>query len=238
MKRLRRLGIVGIILFISLVVMSLPVFRIETVIVSGNVELSKEEIVQTAEADTGTNIFAYISSKYEKKLMSVPIIKTANIQKIYPNKLSISVVERMPIGYIVYLENTYIAIDNEGVVLDVSNSYNKQLPFIVGLKFNEFNLGQKLQVEDEQVFDDIVTLADAFSKYDLISRDIKIDVSNLDDIHVYCNEMDVKFGDVRNSDEKVRKIKAIIEQYPDKVNTKGQLDISNPSDKIIFKIIT
>lgn len=238
MGKLRRLIIVVGILFIVLIIMSLPVFQIKTVVVSGNIDLSKAEIVQVAEADTGTNIFAYISNKYEKKLANIPIIKTANIQKIYPNKLSINIVERIPIGYVVYLENTYIAIDNEGVVLDVSNSYNKQLPFIVGLKFKEFNLGQKLEVEDQQVFDDIVTLADAFSKYELISRDIKIDVSNLEDIHVYCNEMDVKFGSVRNSDEKVRKIKAIIEQYPDKVNTKGQLDISNPSDKIVFKIIT
>lgn len=209
-----------------------PVFDVSNVNVSGNSKISDAAIKQTAGLDTVVNIFSVSSSKAEKKLEQIPYIKYANISKTYPDSLSIRVVERKVCGYINYKEtDTYILIDEDGMVLETKTYMEEKLPIIVGLDFESFAVGEILKTENEGTFQSVVTLWKLFEKYGLADVE-KMDVSDTENIHLYIDNVDVLFYGMTDVDKKLQGLKGVIDSGKIPKGARGILDWQPPNEYI------
>jgi len=79
-----------------------PLFRLNRIIVTGNIRLSKDYILHTIGLTTGRNLILVNVERIKRKLMNMKEIELADVYIKYPHTLYISVVEKKP----VYLLNT------------------------------------------------------------------------------------------------------------------------------------
>jgi len=143
-----------------------------------------------------------------------------------------------PSGFVPYAD-MFLRIDMNGKVLSVTDTVNDDLPIIEGIRFTHFTIGDYLEADNPEVFNSVAVLIRLFMKYELDDNFIhKIDIANLDDIHLYTNNVVVAFGSLRDADEKVRTLKEIMPNLPIAEDMSGKLDIRVIWKQYIFKVLT
>lgn len=220
--------------FIILLVLLSPLFKVKEIEVSGNDKYSKEEICQKIGAATDINIFSFDYNNAKRILEKDAYIKSYSINSVLPDKINIEIVERKIRGYVPYM-GAYLYIDEDGRVLESQKYYKEKLPIVVGLKFEEFKFGELLPVENIEELDIVVSLTKLMIKYDLLNNVIKVDVSNLNEIHLYINKVNVLFGNMTDADIKVSLLTEIIKEI--RVDYRGILDISDMSINPHFELL-
>lgn len=107
-------------------------FGIDTVTISGIGELKETEILAYA-GIKARNSLPYLDAKaMRERLLMVPLIKDAEVRKLYPNRLAITIVERQP--YALWQKDGKIAIVSaDGMPIDTMHDDKYvNLPLIVG----------------------------------------------------------------------------------------------------------
>lgn len=224
-------------LVVCLLILFSPVFTVTTVEITGNNKLSVETVRNVTGLNKMPNIFAFSSYRAKKALKADQYVEKVDIVKEYPDHVKVSITERRLSGYVEYM-GRYLYIDENGRVLEVAYQFTQRLPVIVGLTFQEFNVGQILEVDNQSSFDTVVTLARLFNKYDMQTDIIRVDVSKVDNIHLYIYNIDVEFGDIKDADMKIRTLKEIMEKLPNAKEVKGFLDIKNIALPPRFRLLT
>lgn len=225
-----------IIIFGIVLLLLSPIFDVGKIDILGNSKVSVATIKQVAGLDTTVNIFSVNSSKVIAKLEEIPYIKSAYISKTYPNSLSIEIAERKVCGYINYKEmDIYILIDEEGMVLETKTYVEQKLPIIVGLTFEGFSVGEILKTENQNSFESVVILSKLFEKYGL--EDVgKMDVSDIEDIHLYIDNIDILFGGMTEVDKKLQDLRGILDSDKIPKGARSILDMHDTS-KYVFKFL-
>jgi hypothetical protein len=118
-------------------------------------------------------------------------------------------------------------------VIEINNILKEPLPIIVGLNLEGFSLGKPLYEEDLPFWDTVITLSNLFSNYPITDKFVYINVSNEDDIHIFIDKIDVWFGNIYNSYEKILRLHGIMETLADK-NLSGYLDIRDIDQPPVF----
>lgn len=210
-----------------------PLFSIKDVEVF-NCNITSSDKIRESLLLENKNIFMVTKKNIINTLKNNAYIKNATIEKKYPNKIFISITERKPSSYIKYTEDNYLKIDDEGTVISAEQVLSSKLPLVVGLEFDSFNVGQPLKVKNRNVFYIIVQLAQLLNEYDLISEVNKIDLTDLDKIHVYMYNIDFYIGNFNDIDVKIQKIKKVTPEIP---NYKEIYAIYDLNDDVI-RILT
>jgi len=147
--------------------------------------LTEREIIGMISLNKDTKWISVDASKIEKRLMTFPIIERATVNKRFPDKLFVEVIERKPVavsfanieGNVVPLE-----IDKEGVVFRIGwNEKVSLLTIVSGLNFQNPNVGMKINYK----------LLSLFSRLDAISKTNPILLSGISEIKI----REKKFGD-------------------------------------------
>ncbi|MHB1377582.1 MAG: cell division protein FtsQ/DivIB [Candidatus Humimicrobiaceae bacterium] len=93
-------------------------FKIKNIDITGSNYYKPETIIESIKDLNGANIFEVDKKKYEDTIINnFTRIKKAELQKVFPDKLTIRLVERLPFLVVLY-KNSYFLIDNEGVVIE------------------------------------------------------------------------------------------------------------------------
>ena len=108
-------------------------FALEDVHVSGNVETSDIDILQQLGLDGSTSVVAINAHVAREKLIELPWVTDAQVQKIYPRGLSVRLTERKPVG--IWQHGDRLAlIDVRGdVIAPLGGARHADLPLYVGL---------------------------------------------------------------------------------------------------------
>lgn len=235
------LVIIIILIFLIIILFTSPMFEIKIINLEGTEKYSKEEILSKIKLSNNDNIFM-VKPIYSKKILEKEAyIKSADIKIKFPSQVDIIIKERKIRGYVPYIEGTYLYIDEDGRVLESSKTYNKKLPIVDGLVFEEgFKIGEILKVKNQKSFEVVVKTANILAKYeseyDEIDDIVKIDVNDPDNICIYIKNIKVLLGDLTQYDFKIRKMLTIVKEIPDK--NKGFLDITQPENDSIFEFLT
>ncbi|MFV0441507.1 MAG: cell division protein FtsQ/DivIB [Lachnospirales bacterium] len=225
--------ILVLLMILAIVVMALPVFNIKTVVINGRSKLTEDEVyLDIFDKDT-VNIFTVNTREYEKRLVSYPYVKSADVYRNLPNELVIDITERKCIGYAMYGDGIYVHLDSEGVVLDLSNSIEEIHPVFTNLNIKEAVKGQELSTYDEKVFSKAVSLANAFKLYDFGDKVININLGDLNDIVITINNIKVLFGSTEEINTKMTWINAIVNEELT-YETAGTLDLRYPERNPVF----
>ncbi|MBE7024442.1 MAG: FtsQ-type POTRA domain-containing protein [Ruminococcaceae bacterium] len=122
-KRRRNLGGVFILILLFIiavtVVLTIPVFNITSVTVTGNARLTTEELLTVAAVPTGKNIYQISMKDVEERLLAQPYVLSATVKRRFPAKVAITVTEREEAAAI-RCTGGYAIIDSEGRVLRIA----------------------------------------------------------------------------------------------------------------------
>ncbi|MGM0436872.1 MAG: cell division protein FtsQ/DivIB [Bacillota bacterium] len=134
------IGILTIIFIGIGVVFSLiysPALKIDNFSVKGNDVLLEEKIVENIKKYKSENIIFVNTENIKDTLVEKEnYIKDIAINKIYPNKLEIKVLERKPLAKIVN-DNKILVFDKEGYILEESeNDIDIKVPLIKGVGYS------------------------------------------------------------------------------------------------------
>lgn len=228
----------AIICFASLITLFLPIFCIDELIVTGNNFVTEKQISDLINFNTGENIFLFNKFVVQKKLRTNYFINTAKINYLLPNKISVNIVERVPICYVKYLNDSYILIDNEARIIEISKVCDKNFPIVLGLNFDSFTLGQILNIDDKFLIDSALQLSKFVLENDFMQNNLVIDFSDRNNICLYVKDIDIHFGDMNDAPQKIALIKSILESGSDYLNKPGILYLNHKNLAPVFKFIT
>ena len=132
-----------------------PRFDIARIGIKGHFRLLPESIVEYLDIQPHTNIFRIRLDTIRDQLNAMQWVKTANVYRNFPNKLSITITERTPFA-LIKLDELHL-VDQDGVVLgSLASGSAIQLPIITGafmqhidLEGENPRLGQALHAIDE-----------------------------------------------------------------------------------------
>jgi cell division protein FtsQ len=200
-----------------------PYFNIDEIQVNGIESLTQEQVIEICNLEKTHNLFAFNTIKAKNALKQNNYVEDVSFKKSLPHTLIINVEEYKVRGYIPYM-NAYLYIDENGRVLDSRPDMQAQLPIVSGLKFDSFTIGEVLKTDNPQTYKAVKDMSALFTSYEMLSDVIKVDVSDTDNIHLYVNKVDVKFGSFEGANDKIVTLNEILKQMDTSVA--GVLDLT------------
>lgn len=109
---------------------------VDHITISGLAELHEHEVLQAAGIDSRMSLAFFDASAAREALEAQPLIREANVRKIYPGEIQISIAEREP--YALWQKNGELfVIAQDGTVIDqMRDGRFVNLPLVVGDKAN------------------------------------------------------------------------------------------------------
>jgi len=207
-------------------------FSIEEVVVEGNEYYTDEEIRNLIIDDIYTSNSLYLRWKYASTPVDIPFISAIEVEMESSHKVKIIVYEKSLVGYIQYLgSNMYF--DKDGIIVESTSEVIEDTPLIIGLKFEEIQLYEKLPVKDEAVFNTIVNLTRMLKKSDITPD--KIYFNNQLEITLYYQEAKVLLGKDTNLEQKVSKLPSLFPKLEGKSGTLHMENYTEDTKNITFE---
>lgn len=219
------LGIIVVLL--SVVYFLLIHYEVRNVVVEGNKHYSSKEIQDMVMTGYLGDNSLYLSMKYKNKEISdIPFIETMDIIVTSNDTIKIMVYEKSLAGFVEYL-GRYMYFDNDGVVIEAAKVPTKGIPQVIGLEFDHIVLYEKLPVDNDAIFQDILTITKLLNKYNMICEKIQFDANY--QITLGYGKVKVNIGKLENLEEKLMQLPYIL---PSLEGESGTLDLQNyTSDK-------
>ena len=107
-------------------------FDIAAVSISGRERLSERDVLAAAGVGPGQSLPFLAASNVRSRLLATPIIKSARVMKLYPNKLVIEIEERHPAGLWQRDGNVSVVSEDGVPLIDLRDKSYLGLPFVVG----------------------------------------------------------------------------------------------------------
>ncbi|MDE6619708.1 MAG: cell division protein FtsQ/DivIB [Lachnospiraceae bacterium] len=197
-------------------------YAVKTVQVDGNKHYSAGEIKAMVMTGFFGDNSLYLSLKYKNKgIEGVPFVETMDVMVQSNDTIRITVYEKALAGYVKYL-GRYMYFDNQGVVVETSKVMTKGIPQVTGLDFDHVVLHEKLPVENDQIFQNILTITKLLNKYDVLCDRIQFDSSY--NVTLGYDTVKVNIGALENLDEKLMQLPQIL---PSLEGERGTLDLQN-----------
>lgn len=137
--------------FVTQFLMSSDLFRVEEITVLGNKRLDEQQVWVLSDIKKGINTFDLDLNLIGRKIEQNPWIATAEVQRIFPRQVVITVTERQPVaiinlGYLYYL-------DKNGEIFKVLESSDSlDFPVVTGFDYEKARLHNTEYAQDlEQI---------------------------------------------------------------------------------------
>lgn len=138
-----------------------PFFRVTTVHIQGNHELTDDQVMDALGIEYGSHLFSSYYSEGRELRSTNPYVSSVSVKRVFPSTLEINVNERKKIAYI-STPDGYIAIDDQGVVLEFSADTNAEVaPLLCGLNINSATLGQRVDILEDRDFRKMIIVLSA-----------------------------------------------------------------------------
>lgn len=235
-RRFKKILTLTIVLVIIIAALFIGVyFKIDKVTVNGNKFYTESEIkekVLNSFLDKNALVL-YLKSHYGGGI-ELPFVEEIDISMKAHNEVQIQVYEKTLVGCLLHM-GEYLYFDKDGIVIESSREPVDNIPLIKGIKFLKMNLYEKLQVENEEIFEKILQLYQLITRYKL---DIdQISFSEKEEVTLYSGDIQISLGKQRAYDPQIAELSNLLPKAK-KEKLKGILDMENfqeGQDSIIFK---
>ncbi|MCL1843255.1 MAG: FtsQ-type POTRA domain-containing protein [Defluviitaleaceae bacterium] len=228
-------AIVGIIALAVLLFLISPFFRIQTIVISGNIRFTQEEILGGIGTEESAHLLLFNTRRARQNLKQNMYIGEVQFERLLPGRLHVSITERRLTAYVEHIPGSFLYLDDNGRVLEVRNYKAEPLPVLQGLQITGFQVGQLLEVPDVAAFNVVVQYAQLLNQHGLIDRVSHINVSDAANIRIIIGYKDFNVGGVANADEKVRTIAQILYRTPDVELIRGFMDLTVVRSQYVFE---
>ena len=215
-KRKTILILVMIILILGIIcayLLSSPNFSIKEISISGNKQISNAEIIKLAEVKVGDNIFSKIGIVMKVRLKQNGYIEDAKINKIYPNKIEIEIVERQKQFQIKLEKEGYIYIDEQGYILEYGTDKLK-LPEIIGIDAEQNDVGKIKRLDENNLgkMENILQIRERCKKIGIADKITQFQVEDEYIIKLENDGITINLGDASNLKNRIYYLNAILKQ--------------------------
>jgi cell division protein FtsQ len=208
-------------------------YTVTNVYVTGNTHYSNEEIMEMVMDGHFGHNSVYLSLKYrDKSIENIPFIQKMSVEILSPDTIRINVYEKAIAGYIQYL-GRYMYFDRDGIVVESSLESSDDVPLVLGLSFDHVIIHEKLPVENENVFAEILDITKLLSKYDLHAEKIFFDSDY--DVYLYFGGVEVSLGTRDYIDEKIIQLQYILPSLEGKNGILEMKDYDEDTTNITFE---
>ena len=210
--------LIVVIIFVILwaILFTIPYFNINNIQINGLDNLSEEQVKSMLTTEEGKNIFAFSTSKSENEIKKSHYVQEVKVSRDFPSTVVVDLNEYKLRGYVPYM-GSYLYINEEGLILDI-----------------HFTVGEYLKVDNNNAFTTMVELSKLFDKYQLFTDIVRVDISNINDIHLYINKVDVAFGNMEDANRKLLMLVEVLKQLD--TNYAGILNLTG--DNASFEYLT
>ncbi len=196
-----------------LLILNSPLFNVKNIIVEGNSTNSSEKIVSLSGLQTYTNIFKFNENDVIEKIKENAYIENVKIEKKLPSTVKIIVEERTP-KYMLQFADSYVYINNQGYMLEISNE-KLNIPILIGFTTDLSNIkaGNRITIDDLKKMDMVIKIYEAAKSNGLADLVTKIDISN-DKNYTIILETEGKkvyLGDCSNLNTRILYLNSILE---------------------------
>lgn len=207
-------------------------FHIKFMVVNGNNNVTREEIIKLSSIYYEENIFRINKKNSMKSIFQNPYVKMIKIRRVIPNKVVIDIIEREVMAYVPYV-GSYLNIDEEGMILEINPAIKRpDLPVIKGLKFETFKVGEYLNIENKEQFSTTILLIKEIKNAGMLNLVSEIDVADLSNIKLKIKDgIKVNLGGADNMNYKINFAKSIVEDIK-KQNLKGTIEMSHKGNPV------
>ena len=132
-------------------------FALDSATIGGNILVDENHIITTGNIHKDMNILTTDCKAIRNNLETHPYVKAAIVSKRFPNKMDITIKERLPIAYL--NAGRLMLIDGEGIVLPIPDAnITNQLPVITVVPDSVYKIipGEKLSLQKINPITDLV----------------------------------------------------------------------------------
>ena len=249
-----------IIITLIMLLLFLPAFRVRSVTIEGNIEMTDEEVLNEVGLKYNAHLMSGVSGnlidilslnygKTEERIRKEnPYISDITISIRIPSEVRITVQERRKIAY-VSTPDGYIALDRNGTVLELISGKSKQSvnPIVYGVSVESAKLGERVVVRDENAYNNAIvvlgailaadnaTIGDNFNMFEH-TTEVRIIPSGYIFLTIYTasgKPVQVKLNKTDKINDKMSKLLYLFNSNAfDQVTIRGTLDMTG--DEFIF----
>jgi len=228
------ISIIVVCVLLIFVLVALLVFRADKITITGCETVTEEDVRNNyITGPLGDNsIVIWLKNRFGG-FDSIPFIRDVDIDISFPSEVNIQIYEKALIGCFYYM-GEYVYFDKDGMILESSREYNKEIPCIEGIAFNGFTLNEKMKVEKEGQIDTILDISELISHYN-VEVD-KVYFNNSGEVTLYCGKIRVFLGRQSLYDQQIASVSDVLRQAREN-DLSGTIDMKTykQGDKIIIK---
>lgn len=217
-------------------VLSLPIWQVKYIKVTGNEFIPEEKIINYAKIPLGDGTFHIDLDEIKSRFEKVIQIKEVKIKRKLPATIVINVDERRPFA-IAIISNATTLIDDDGFIIAkqglASSIYKidiQKYPVVRGINVKSLENGRRLNEKDRFFIKNALGLLSRF--VDIGS--LQLDVGNREDITIYIEDIiKVKIGSPTEIERKTRIIQALLSSIQGKWPKVSYIDVRVPDSPVI-----
>lgn len=234
-KRRRRKRILTVLLVLVIAgvigfLLKAPYFTVGKVTVSGQVEIPKGFVEESAKSLFGENIFLMNTQAITEHLKKHPYFSSAEIKRVLPNGISIKVKEHTAkVNY--YSNGVYSLLTETGQLLDVGANPIEGVTLIDARPLPE--LGGNIYEDVPEKMRILETFVVLHERNTSVVELSVLDLTESSNIKTYYHDTEIRLGYGDSLKEKLNAaINIILSGHLDEV--KGYLDLAYADDPVIF----
>jgi hypothetical protein len=207
-KRKRIIGIAAV--AVALLIFFLISASISEVEVTGNGKYTSEEITEILFPDrmSRNSLLCFLRNRLQEHIQ-IPFVEDYEIIFHSPVQVEVIIYEKSVVGYVSYM-NSYMYFDKDGIIVESANEALLGVPLVTGLKFGQIVLYQKLPLEKEEVFPEILNLTQILSIYEM--QVDRIQFGTYGEITLFLGDLEVLLGNSGNLNDKVSELNDMLPQ--------------------------
>ena len=181
------------VLAVLFVLASSQVFKVRNILVVGNRNLLKEEVITQSGVQLGDNLLSLSDTELKKRLEKNRYIEYIGREFDYRGTLTLRINERLGMGVVNAL-GLYYVLDAEGMVLECAGSVFPDT--VAGPKISGFSMddntrvviGDKLPVRDNGQLESMRRVLTMLDSVGMLGRISQLDVKNLDNLYLMTTD--------------------------------------------------
>ena len=207
-------------------------FHVEKMTINGNTRYTNKEIKALIEKNYyfDNSVIIYLMNRF-RPMNDIPFIDKIEITYINPQELDVDVYE-MAIAGCVEDMGKYIYFDKDGYVLESDDNRFEDIPCVEGLTFSKFVLHEKLPVEDEKKFEEILQVTQLIHENQLNIDRVRFSIS--DELILYKDDIIIQLGKNENLEEKMMNLPGILEEAKGMKGTLHMEEFTEGSKTVTF----
>lgn len=208
-------------------------FSIKTVDVIGNEKLKKDRVLLYSGVAIGDSIMELNEDEILMNLKSEPYIESVNIEKKYPNRIVLKIVEKKDVLVVVGDKKVYI--DREGTVLSISDSLKSYyVPPVEGLKLKSPVVSNGLEYSNKIDKDEFKDFVRGIGRLGLFGEISNIKVTEKDELEIHFgSKKEALLGEFKDMEYKLNYLEEITKDLSKKGKVFEKIDFTRGNRVIV-----